>query len=226
MASCLEQLQLKYQGKSFERESGSKTATFVYIGSEELCRRAVEEDFQVGMEDPEYGTIESTSIQQGEGPFYELTVKYVVEYPDVDFDTDDSAEGSGDEPLHSELTVRIQQNPIETHPNYLRIWNYDLWMLTTGDPDAWPPQAYVNYMLGQGTDWVADDIYHPNGTTWYFMFSQFRPEEMTINNRSYAWHGRVVRTKPGVSTYDFPVYEMTQYRKVQEQVRCRQARLQ
>lgn len=131
MASCLEQLQLKYQGQTFERESSSRTVTFIYQGSKEMCLRAQAEDFRIGMEDPEYGSVDSTSVQQGEGPFWELTVKYSIEYPDTDFEDEGGAEGSASEPLHSELTVRIQQNPLEIHPHYLRIWNYDLWYIDT-----------------------------------------------------------------------------------------------
>ena len=68
MASCLDELQIKYQGQTFEKLSQSTTSTIIYQGSEELCRRAQKEEFQVGFVHPEYGAITKTAVTQQERP--------------------------------------------------------------------------------------------------------------------------------------------------------------
>lgn len=66
-------------------------------------------------------------------------------------------------------------------------------------------------MLGRGKNWVSDNIYMSQDQRYYLCFSQFRPEELIVNNKPFIWTPLIGRYKPGVTSYDFPVYEMTQY---------------
>lgn len=71
-------------------------------------------------------------------------------------------------------------------------------------------------MLGRGKNWVSDNIYMSQDQRYYLCFSQFRPEELIVNNKPFIWTPLIGRYKPGVTSYDYPVYEMTQYGKFKD----------
>lgn len=116
--SCLEQLVVKYKGRTKEKVSGETTTTLIYQGSRELCEEAMKE-LHINSTDKEYGNLESMRMTQDAGPFWNLELKYSIEY--------DTSTGSAYGPKQSTLTVRTISMPLESKKGYRRKWNMNLY---------------------------------------------------------------------------------------------------
>lgn len=120
--SCLEQLVIKYKGVTKEETSQNKITTIIYQGSRELCEEAMQE-LKINTTDKEYGNLESLRMQQDEGPFWNVEVRYSIDLTGVGIHSSGSSYG----PKQSELNVRMISMPLESKKGYRRKWNMNLY---------------------------------------------------------------------------------------------------
>lgn len=116
---------------------------------------------------------------------------------------------------HSELTVRSMSNPIENHPNYRKKWNYNLYYLGAYPSesdyiDAWNNATAENEMIAAGGTYTGPTNFNPANT--YYCWGKGVADCGSAPD-GYIWVKLKNMTKPGIETYDYPVYEMTQYGK-------------
>ena len=148
---------------------------------------------------------------QDEGPFWHIEVIYTVNTLDgIDYES-----GSEDGPGHSELTVRSMSNPIENHPNYRKKWNYNLYYLGAYPSEsdyiyAWNNATAENEMIAVGGTYTGPTNFNPANT--YYCWGKGVADCGSAPD-GYVWVKLKNMTKPGIETYDYPVYEMTQYGK-------------
>lgn len=239
MASVLEIPQVKYQGLTRELSNGQATTTVIYQGSKENLERAQREEFAIGTVNPEYGSITKTSLTCAEGPFWNLQIQYSITTSDADFSSSgSSASGSSNGPTHSSLSVAMLSMPIEANPNYKCRWSRNLFICCTNPANLDTAKARgAEVWAGAGitpsrtiNDMIANTAYEWNGVEsrlwtgvlfWASSVSELPVLPQTITNYdgnqvTPYWFQYGSMTKPGVSTYDCPSYELTQYSRVKD----------
>lgn len=209
--SAMNNLRLTEGSPSISTDGAGTITTFKYISDLDHCIRGMNQDFKQGMESQEYGTVKSSTIEHQEGPWYILTVVWEKE--------GEEADGSGEGPQKSNLTTRMISMPLETHPNYRRNWNYDLWYI--GPNGDLPVEYFNNIYMNVGTNFPWDyQFLVQNGTSrWLVQFGDSMPEKPyqgEFSNASYMWQLWRVRSKPGQEYWLKPQFEMTRYGHYEE----------
>ena len=219
MASILTELQVKYKSREKNVTSKSIDTKVVWQGSKELCEAKMNE-LQIGYVDPEMGSVDNLKLSQDEGPFWNLEVNYQIEFPEMDSHLGGGeAAGSSNGPAYSELTCRTMSRDIEEHTNYKKHWNNDLYC-TRPCPSGsahWPTNIWNNATAKD--DKITNTSYaYPGGpditpsAAYYFSWGQ-SPSDCPMLKSPYVWLKIGERTKPGVESFSWPVYELTEKSK-------------
>lgn len=102
----------------------------------------------------------------------------------------------------------MMQFDLETHKNYKRIWNNNLWWVSATQPLV-PSADLINRVKNFG---VSVPVGFPISLEGYlFVFSVELPAPIDNGQRMLEWSLASPMSKPGVSSYDMPTYEMVQY---------------
>lgn len=209
--SCFNQLQIKYRGVTREKSSDEFITTIIYQGSKEVCEEALKH-FRVNTTNKEYGNLESVRMTQDAGPFWNIEVHYSTE--------NDTSKGSGYGPNQSELNVRMISMPLESKKNYHKRWNFNLYATKKNapTPDFWNTADYENdgirgdYEYGGG-----DPSQAPKGA--YYCWGKNYSDCPALPQGS-NWFKIKKMTKPGIESYDYPSYELTERNKHTTQQRA------
>jgi hypothetical protein len=212
--SCFHDLKIKYKGFNRDNTDSYTTTTIIYQGTRELCEEGFAEIQTSGHHD-QYGNIESVRLFQDEGPIWNLEVKYSISKHGVGIS---SSTGSSYGPKSSELTCRMMALPIESRDNYLKNWNYDLYS-TNPKADRKPDFYYVadaknDGIQGTAYEYKADPLNPQEDLTTknYYYWAKSANDCPTLPNNQ-IWYKRTDRDKPGVESFDYPVYEITESSK-------------
>ena len=214
MASCLEQRQVKYKGFTQDKDSEQKTTTIVYQGSRTLVDEAFAE-MRIHSHNDEYGTLQKMQVRQAEGPFWELELTYEIEY----YQGTGNSSGTSYGPKASTLDCTMLSLPIESRSNYRMKWNNSLWSTIkgAGTPSFWDSATLNNDGI-QGTAYEYVGTADPTQATYYAWGAT--QSELPSLPSPYVWHRVRSMTKPGVETYDKPVYTLTESSKCNNQVQA------
>lgn len=183
-----------YQGFTHTVTGQGHTVTEKYVGGKEACVELMDQ-YKVGQVSS-LGTLMSIKVSQEDGPVWACELEWNVEY---DSEGNPSPEGSYG-PTESSLTVRMLSLPLENRTNYLTNWNYNLIGLGTDVvPDWW--ETASDLVISGETDAAT--------YRWIKEASEI-PLEKTDGK---SWKMLKEKTMPGVETYDFPIYELTEIGK-------------
>lgn len=207
--SCLEQLVVKYKGTTKENTSGERIVTIVYQGSRELCEQAMAE-MKINSVDKEYGNLENARMYQDAGPFWNLELRYSVDTTGVGIHSSGSSYG----PKQSELSMRVISMPLESKEDYLKNWNYNFYCTNKSPsqvPTAWvEANAKDDKIRGTQYEYTGDPAYLKTQDCWAWGKSY---GELPTLPQGYIWHKIMDMTKPGVESFDYPSYEITEVAK-------------
>lgn len=209
MASCLDELQIKYQGQTFEVSKDSTSTTIVYQGSKELCLEAQRTDLAGGMVNPDYGTITHSVVTQQDGPFWQIEVTYETAASEFSHEAGQNADGTDKDLNHSQLSVRVIQNDIQMHPMYLRWWDNCVWWTSRTQTSVPGASIVMPIILRADATYPVDYVYKSGD--YYITFSMNTPQPLVFSNQSYSWNLLQGCYKPGVTSYDIPTYEMQEF---------------
>lgn len=137
------------------------------------------------------------NLGQDEGPVWYAELEWGIEY-----DSEGNPQPAGDNygPKQSSLNVRMLSLPLENRANYHTNWNHALIGLGTDTvPDWWATAS--DLVISGDTDFK---IYR-----WIKEASEI-PLEKTDGK---SWKMLREKTMPGVESYDFPIYELTESSK-------------
>lgn len=203
--SVFDSLQVKYKGFTKENSSEGTLTTVIYQGSKELCSRAMDQ-LIVNSVSKGHGTIESVKMTQDEGPIWNLEVEYAVEAGGI-------SKGTSYGPKQSSLTMRMMSLPLESKSNYRKHWNNNLYSTKKNAklPEFWASATYDDDGVANSSVEYPGDGSNPSKIE-YFAWAKSLNELPALPN-SYIWHQIKEMTKPGVDSFDFPVYEVTESSK-------------
>lgn len=202
--SCFVKLQIKYKSVVKEVSGDEIVTTIIYQGTRELCEEAMQE-LKVNTNNPENGNLESVRMTQDEGPIWNLELRYAIE--------NTTSKGSGYGPNKSELAVRMISMPLESKKEYRRKWNYHLYATKKGadTPDFWNSATYDNDGI-QGTKYEYDGRQDMSGAPTFYSWGQSYSDCPTLPQGS-IWYRIKKMRKPGVESFDYPSYELTERAK-------------
>lgn len=221
MASVLQELQVKYKSREKTADSRGVETKVVYQGSKSLCEEAMDSQFMVNVIDAQLGSIEQVRLTQDEGPFWNLEVTYMIESPGLDSHLGGNGEapGSSNGPSYSELTCRTISRDVSEHQNYRKNWNYSLWCtnpyVVSGNvhfpTNVWNNATAKNDLI-MGTSYAYPGNVEVPSSYYYFAWGQSVGDLPALKG-DYVWHECAKPTKPGVNSFTWPVYEMTEKSK-------------
>lgn len=186
-----------YQGFTKSIDNSGNRVTETYKGFKKQCEDFIE-TLQIG-QDGEYGSLSNIEFQQDEGPYWTVTLEWSTEKDDSG---NQSSAGSWGR-KSSSLTVRMLALPIEKASGYRTCWNYHLAAIGTKTiPSWWSKQKNLTMTdeTKQTYEWVAskadaDNLRIPKG------------------KEGKKWNIIAGKTKEGVETVSFPIYELTETSK-------------
>lgn len=203
-------IELNYKGFQQNRTEQSLNTTITFQSTKEKLQDAMSTTYKVGTNDTNYGRIDRLNLTQEAGPFWHLTVSYNQPLSGGLIITT----GNDNKPTQNSLTVRMMSVPIESHSGYCYIWNHSLATCYANDQIAFGDISGLNAQQAQ--DFVNQHI-DENGVAWVKWIqndSQLpsQPVKSKDGDQEYLYPWRTIyyMTKPGVSTYDFPTYEIQQ----------------
>lgn len=223
MASILEQLQVKYKSREYDKSTDSTKTVVTYQGSRELCEEYMS-SHSPGSVDPELGSLDSMKMTQDEGPFWNVTVTWLIDRQGGT----SHASHTGTGPETSTLSMNMLGLPLETRPNYARIWNYNLYSTvkyskansTQKGIGGWIKQYAVGFNQdGSPKEAIEqENIYTPNlegepdyyTTHIFFCWAKSYADCPTLDDPSQTWYKWYGMTKEGIEYYNYPVYTLTE----------------
>lgn len=203
-------IELEYKGFQQTRTDQSLNTTITFQSTKEKLQNAMSTTYKVGTNDTNYGRIDRLNLTQQAGPFWNLTVSYNQPLSGGLI----ISTGNDDKPTQNSLTVRMMSVPIESHSGYCYIWNHSLATCYANNQIDFSQISGLNAQQAQ--DFVNQHI-DANGVSWVKWIqsdSQLpsQPVQSVDGDQEYLYPWRTIyyMTKPGVSTYDFPTYEIEQ----------------
>lgn len=173
-----------YQGfkKTVEKTASSIQET--YIGFKDKCETFMG-GFSAGQITEGLGKLISIDFEQVEGPYWKVVLNWSTE---KDEDGNDNPGGYGQKA--STLSIRMLSLPIEKAKGYNVGWNYNLFGTENASlPVPWEVTSSL----------VIPDEYKQN-----YQWSK----NSTLSD---GWTMLCEMYKPGVETYDYPIYELTEH---------------
>lgn len=173
----------EYQGFKKTVDSSGRSVQETFVGFKQDCIDFMA-GYTIGQIHPEYGKLDAIDFEQGEGPFWKVILNWLVEKSE---DGSDNPGGYGQKA--SSLTIRMLSLPLERAEGYVVRWNYALAATedTTTVPYWWE---------------TAKDFTDADNKTYKWVKS---PSELQS-----GWKILRGATKPGIESYDFPIYELTE----------------
>jgi hypothetical protein len=114
------------------------------------------------------------------------------------------------------LEINYIEKPLETHPNYLTKWNYDLYQAGLTDAAISPTiPSWANTATDQ-----SDTLGFSDSTTNY-RWAKNQPPNFQYKSKEYTWVKAKNRTKPGIEAYVYPqpvVVIRKYYKKLQSAI--------
>ena len=202
---------IDYQGFEQTKDQNNLNTRVTYQSTKEAiqwyCNTTNNPKWKIGTVDPTWGRLDSINSQPGDGPFWKAILSYNQPLSAGIIITT----GSDDQkkPTQNSLTVRMMSMPLESHPNYCYIWNHSLATCygshqidyaDVSGADIISAQAFVAANSGK-VKWIQNDSELPTEP----VIQQNGDDTFTT-----YWRVEFPMTKPGVSTYDFPTYEVVQ----------------
>lgn len=182
---------LKYQGFAKNKTSDGNTTTQVYIGLQQQIKQYAESLVLNSIS--QLGTLQSISLSQDEGPFWNCQLQWSTE---KDSSGNDIGDGTLSQSKMSSLSIRMMSMPLESHPNYKTNWNYILIGLQgTSVPSWWDSQTDGDVSDPKIYKWVRDISEIP-----------IQPDAAT----GKKWKQLKKKTKGGVECYQVPIYQLTE----------------
>lgn len=200
-------VELKYKGFEQNRTDQSLNTQITFQSTQQKLQDVMSTTYKVGTQDATYGRIDSLKLTQDAGPFWNLIVTYNQPLSAGVIITT----GNDDKATQNSLTVRMLSLPIESHPNYKYIWNHSLASNYGSSQIAYSEISGLNAQ--QAADFAAA---HSGRVRWISNDSQLPTEPLVVENEgsedvfTYYWKVEFEMTKPGVTSYDFPTYEIVQ----------------
>lgn len=206
---------IKYQGFNQTYTTDSVQTTITYQSNRETLEKNIQAT--TGTYIPgkwrcgqyyQYGRLDNIHLHTDQGPFWNVDLQFnqplssgvYVRFED------------NKEPTQNSLTVRMMSMPIESHPNYKYAWNHCL----ARKGDAYFPGTISNWsdVSGMAPSTAIDLANDSSGyLKWLDDVSQLPTETWQDQDNpdiTQSWNIVFNMTKPGVSTYDFPTYEIQQ----------------
>ena len=200
-------IELKYKGFEQTRTDQSLNTQITFQSTQAKLMDAMSSTYKVGDNDQHYGRIDSLKLTQDAGPFWNL----VVEYNQPLSSGLIISSGDSTEPTQNSLTIRMMSVPIQSHPNYCYIWNHSLASNYGSNQIDFAEISGLNAQ--EAVDFAAT---HSGRVKWIKSDSELPTEPYVEQNEgsddtftSY-WKVNYYMTKPGVETYDYPTYEITE----------------
>lgn len=208
---------LEYQGFTQTRDQNNLNTQVTYQSTREIIESTITGNakWKIGTVDDAWGRLDSINSQPGDGPFWKAVLNYnqplssgvIITIP-----------GDDKKPTQNSLTVRMMSMPIESHPHYKYCWNHSL---ATCQPNPYQLADISGFDAQQAQEFCAE---HTSGG---FCFMKWIQNDAELPTEPYIqvegdeefinpWRVAVYMTKPGVSTYDFPTYEIREYAKHKE----------
>jgi hypothetical protein len=214
MASVFDELQIKYKGFTQSKDSETKSTIVIFQGSKELVDAAFDEK-RIHSHDETYGTLQNMHVRQGEGPFRELECEFTIEY----YQGVGNSAGTAYGPKASTLDCTMLSLPIESRSNYRMKWNNTLWSTIKGaaTPGFWDT-ATLNADGITGTAYEYPGSGTPTAATYYAWGAT--QSELPSLPSPFVWYRVHSMTKPGVETYEKPVYTLAETSKANTQVQA------
>lgn len=173
----------EYQGFKKTVDSSGRSVQETFVGFKQDCIDFMA-SYTIGQIHAEYGKLDAIDFEQGEGPFWKVILNWLVE---KDSDGSDNPDGYGQKA--SSLTIRMLSLPIEKAKGYDVGWNYNLF----GTENASLPIPWV----------VTSSLVVPDEYKQNYQWSK----NSTLSD---GWTMLCEMYKPGVETYDYPIYELTE----------------
>lgn len=213
MASILQELQVKYQGREVDKTTSEIKTKITYQGSYDLCKQAMDGELKIGMTDTDLGTLDNQRLYQDEGVFWNLECIYTIEIKDGS--THHSA-GTGYGPEQSTLSVSMTSIPLESAPKYRMKWNNNLYATTKGAAVpllVWNNGTYEDDLI-VGTNYEYTGNEKDLATHTYYAWGQTLSDLPSLgvdeDTGARRWFLIKKMTKPGVTNYSYPVYVITE----------------
>lgn len=207
---------IKYQGFNQTYTTDSVQTTITYQSNRETLENNIQATSGAYISGKwrcgqyyQYGRLDNIHLHTDQGPFWNVDLQFnqplssgvLVNFAD------------NKQPTQNSLTIRMMSMPIESHPNYKYLWNHILarkGAYQDGSIDIEDPE-----IVGELTvDGAKDLINTSSGNLmWIEDPSQLPTETWQAEDNpdvTESWSIACMYTKPGVSTYDFPTYEIQQ----------------
>ena len=200
-------VELKYKGFEQNRNDDTLNTQITFQSTQDKLQSVMTSTYKVGTQDANYGRIDSLRLTQDAGPFWNLVVEYNQPLSAGVIITT----GNDNKATQNSLTVRMLSLPIQSHPNYKYIWNHSLASNYGSSQIAYSQISGLNAQ--QAADFAAA---HSGRVRWISNDSQLPTEPLVEENEgsedvfTYYWKVEFEMTKPGVTSYDFPTYEIVQ----------------
>lgn len=200
-------VELKYKGFEQSRNDDTLNTQITFQSTQDKLQSVMTSTYKVGTQDANYGRIDSLKLTQDSGPFWNLVVEYNQPLSAGIIITT----GNDNKATQNSLTVRMLSLPIQSHPNYKYIWNHSL------ASNYGSSQIEYSQISGLNAQQAADfAAAHSGRVRWISNDSQLPTEPLVEENEgsedvfTYYWKVEIEMTKPGVTSYDFPTYEIVQ----------------
>lgn len=193
----MENIIKSYKGFKKTITNNGRTTEETYIGFKEQCEEFIS-TYRIGQISPEYGTLSNISLTQEEGPYWTVVLEWSVEKNE---NGDDQGEGNSYGPTSSSLTIRMLSLPLEKSKKYLTNWNYILIGNSTKEVPQWwytTKNLTIPEIDEKKYKWIKDNS---------------ELQSLNSGNTESKWKVVADKKKPGVESYDFPIYELTESSK-------------
>lgn len=173
-----------YQGFKKTTEKKGTTTQETYIGFKDNCETFMS-GYITGQITDGLGKLAAIDFEQVEGPYWKVVLNWTTE---KDSDGNDNPGGYGQKA--STLSIRMLSLPIEKAAGYLTNWNYNLFSISgvAASPDWWM---------------TATSLVIPDEDKEKYQWSK----NSTLQD---GWLLTQAMVKPGVETFDYPIYELTE----------------
>lgn len=225
MASVLEQLQVKYKTREVDKGTDETRTTIVWQGSRHLCEQYMF-FHKPGEINSTYGTLDSVKMTQDDGPFWNVTTVWKIDTSKEEPTAANNQFG----PKYSTLSMNVMSMPLEAHKLYKMKWNYNFYATRKySEMNATYQTAATNITANAGkygqviNDYVTNTIYQysyaamKNATadTVFFCWGKSPSDCPSIDhnlNSNFAgeWVMIGMMTKPGVESFSYPTYTLTE----------------
>ena len=206
---------LEYQGFEQTKDQNNLNTQVTYQSTKDVidwyCNTTNNPKWIIGTVDDTWGRLDSINSRPGDGPFWKAILSYnkplsagiIITTP-----------GDDEKPTQNSLTVRMMSMPIESHPNYKYCWNHSL--ATCYGSDQIDPADISGLNAQQAHEFLEQHV-DENGFCWARWIqsdSQLPTDPVMVQDGEqqypHYWKVQCYMTKPGVSTYDYPTYEIQQ----------------